>query len=279
MLLLSSSILAALLTALTVFLTGLSGWYLLLILPIFFGYTIGLIALSFLFAFFASLPEDVNKPRTKPVKLFRVLFDLINGFLCDMSGARLRVTGADKLDPEKRYLFAFNHRSNFDPMVVAKHFRKYNLILLSKPGNFKIPIAGKSIHLAGFLSVDRENDREALKAVVQSVKYLKEGYSIGVCPEGTRNKLGPDLMPFRNGCFKIAMKAKVPIAVLSVVGCEKIHKNFPFKRSVIHIDVVDVIEPERFEGLSSVEIGEIAATAIQNKINYYKGKDAEKIGL
>ena len=108
---------------------------------------------------------------------------------------------------------------------------------------------------------------------MQSVRYLNEGYSIGVCPEGTRNKNGLDLLPFRNGCFKIATKAKVPIAVLSVVGCEKIHKNFPFKTTKVYIDVLDVIEPERFENLSTAQIGEIAATEMQKKIDYYKNID------
>ena len=267
------AIIAAGLTVLTAIAGGIGGWYLLLTIPIFIGYEAALIALVLLVCFFASLFEDVNKPRKKPVKFFRVMFDLVNGFLCDVGGARIRVSGEEKLDPKKHYLFALNHRSNYDPMVVAKYFKKYNLIFISKPGNFRIPIVGKSIHLAGYLPVDRENDREALKSVVQAINYLKDGYSIGVCPEGTRNKTGVDLLPFRNGCFKIAIKANAPIAVLSVNGCEKIHKNFPFRRTIVHIDVVDVIPPERFESLSTAQIGEIAAAEIQENIDHYKEED------
>ncbi|MBO7369312.1 MAG: 1-acyl-sn-glycerol-3-phosphate acyltransferase [Clostridia bacterium] len=264
------AIIGAGLTALTAVLNGYSGWSILLIIPIFLGYMIALIALVFIFAYVASLPEDISKTREKPNKLFRVLFNLINGIVCDFGGARLKVTGTEKLDKKKRYLFVMNHRSNFDPMVVAKKFKKYNLILLSKPENFKIPLAGKGIHMAGFLSVDRNCDREASKAILKAVDYLKSGYSIGVCPEGTRNKKGLDLLPFHSGTFKIALKANAPIAVLSVNGCENIHRNFPFKRTIVHIDVVDVIEPERYEGLSTSQISEVAATAIQKNIDGYK---------
>ena len=48
--------------------------------------------------------------------------------------------------------------------------------------------------------------------------------SVGVYPEGTRNRDG-SLLPFHDGVFIIARKADVPIVVATIDGTEKIPYN------------------------------------------------------
>ena len=258
---------SAALTAVTAIFGGIRGWFLLFVVPLFIGYFLLAIVLVLSVAFLLSITENVTKTRTKPIKFFLFLFNFVDSFICVWSGARLIVTGEEKLDKTKKYLFIFNHRSNFDPMLLAKRFRKFDILMISKPDNFKIPVVGRSIHKAGYMPIDRENDREAMKTIIQSANYLKSGdYSIGVCPEGTRNKKDLDLLPFRHGAFKIATKANAPIAVIAINGCEKIHKNFPFRRTVVYIDVVDVISPDDYAGKTTTDISDEAATKIRQAI-------------
>jgi 1-acyl-sn-glycerol-3-phosphate acyltransferase len=226
-----------------------------------------------IFAFFVTLPINTKKPVKKSNKFYTWLFNFINGWIIDTAGVKLKVTGLEKVDPNTSYLFVYNHRSNFDSQIVPRLFKKHKILLISKPENIKIPIAGKCIHAAGFLPIDRDNDRKAIETILKAANNIKKGHSIHICPEGTRNKDGVDLLPFKNGGFKAAQRAKAPIALIAINGTEKIHKNFPFKRTVVHFDIVDVLSAEQALAMSTQEIGDHAMQVIQAKIDEYKAQN------
>ena len=56
--------------------------------------------------------------------------------------------------------------------------------------------------------------------------------------------------------FKIAQKAEVPIVVVFVSGTEKVKKNCPWRRTVVTLDVAEVIPPEVHMTMQTNEIGE-----------------------
>ncbi len=219
----------------------------------------------FLFVLFAFVNKE--KPIKKPGKFYYGVYLSAVGLILNVSNVSVKLKGGEKLDNSKNYLFVFNHRSNFDPLVVAKVLKKHRPLMISKPENLKTFMVGGCMHKLGFMPIDRENDREALKTIIKSVGRLKEGYSIGIFPEGTRNKTGEGLLPMKNGAFKIATKAKKPIAVLSILGAEKIVKNAPFKRTYVEIEVLTVIEPEEFNDNATLDIGDRVEKTLLQKIN------------
>lgn len=84
------------------------------------------------------------------------------------------------------------------------------------------------MHMCFCLPLDREDNRAAVKTINEAVELLDENVvSMGIYPEGQTNKTEEPLLPFRNGAFKIAQKAKVPIVVCVIENTEKILKNFP----------------------------------------------------
>ena len=109
------------------------------------------------------------------------------------------------------------------------------------------------------LPLDRNNDREALKAILKAIQFIKEDKaSIAVFPEGGTSKSGL-LQPFRNGAFKIAQKANVPIVVCALSNTKAILKNMVRRRTDVHLDVLDVIPAETVASLkTTVEIGDYA---------------------
>ena len=104
------------------------------------------------------------------------------------SGPHLR--GLEKLPKEGRFLFVCNHRSLFDPLMVMGYLADWNIAFISKPSNMRIPLAGDLAYAAGFLAIDRENDRAALKTILTAADYMKRDLcSIGIYPEGTRTAI------------------------------------------------------------------------------------------
>ncbi len=236
---------------------------------IFVGGSVGSAGFILILCYVFGLFVDLEKPVEKPSKFYLFLYNLVNDFLIVWSGTRIILNQFEDI-PEGPCLFVCNHRSRFDPMIISSVFKRKRLLFVSKPGNFKIPIAGKAIHAAGFLKVEREDNRDGLKMVLKAVDYLNGGeYSIGICPEGTRNKEGRYLLPFRNGAFKIAMKARVPIVVVTFEGTENIAKNFPLRPTKVFMDVIKVIRSDEYSDKNSVQIGEEVRKLMSENINYY----------
>ena len=233
------------------------------------GLTIAFILLFFLILLIVSYCINQKKPAEKQNKVCLYIFKIVLAFLMRWSGARVKVGGKEKV-PSGNALWIMNHRSNFDPMVLANVFKFDNMIMISKPGNFKIPILGGFIHKMAYMSINRDNDREALKTIIKAIGRVKEGYSLTIFPEGTRNKTEDELLPFKSGVFKIATQANVPIVITTIYGTEKICKNFPFKRTKVYLDVVGVISPEDYKGKQTHEIADMAASMMLPKIKEYK---------
>lgn len=187
---------------------------------------------------------STKKEYSKNSRFYRWLLNSSTGIMRVLLRIRVDVTGKEKL-PEGRFLLVSNHRSNFDPLLTWYIFRKQDIAFISKEANFRIPFFGRMIRRCCFMSIDRENPRNAAKTINHAAELIKNNeVSVGVYPEGTRSKECV-LLPFHAAVFKIAQKAQVPIVVMTVTGTEKIHKNRPFRKSVVHIDILKVIAPEQ----------------------------------
>ena len=119
-----------------------------------------------------------------------------------------------------------------------------------------MPVVGKFMHRTSSQTLDREDDRQALRVILKCIQMVKDQeVSVAVFPEGTRSKTGK-LLPFRNGAFKIAQKANVPIVVCTINGTGPLFCNLKKLKST-HVDLhlVDVIGPEELKGKTTAEIG------------------------
>ena len=198
-----------------------------------------------LFLWLASLAVDTRREYTKDSPFYRHLLYGATAIAIRLLHIRIEAEGLEKLPEKGRFLLVCNHRSNFDPILTWQILRRYNLAFVSKAENFEIPIFGRFIRRCCFLAIDRENPRNALVTVQKAADLLtSDTVSVAIYPEGTRSKTCT-LLPFHNGVFKIAQKARVPIVVAAIEGTEQIHRNW-FRRSTrVRFAVVETI-PAQF---------------------------------
>ena len=236
---------------------------------ILFGILLGLLGLLIayiLLILISCLFADRHKLYDKNSRYFRFLLNSATGMAVKIIRIKLRVTGTEKL-PQGRFLFVSNHRSKFDPILSWMVFSKENLSFISKPENFKVPFYGRIIHRCCFMPIDRENPRNAIKTVKRAAKLINDDVaSVAVYPEGTRN-YGEGLLPFHNAMFKIAQKANVPVVVMTVKGTYQIQKNFPLHKSIVNMDILDVIPAETVKSLKTNELGDMAAELMNKNLN------------
>ncbi|MCI9068003.1 MAG: 1-acyl-sn-glycerol-3-phosphate acyltransferase, partial [Lachnospiraceae bacterium] len=93
------------------------------------------------------------------------------------------------------------------------------------------------------LFLDRENLKEGLKTILTGIDHVKNGVSIWIFPEGTRNP-GSGLMDFKEGSMKIAEKSGCPIIPVAMTGTAEIfEKHLPrVKRSHVTVTFGEPID-------------------------------------
>ena len=140
---------------------------------------------------------------------------------------RLQVRGMEYLRPGQSYVYAANHRSNFDIYVLIS-LLPGKIAWIAKASLFKIPIFGQAIGRMGSIPVDRSDLKKAIRSLNQAAAQIKEGFSTIIFPEGTRATT-PELLPFKKGVFIMAQKAGQPIVPVSISGTRFIQPRGAFK--------------------------------------------------
>jgi 1-acyl-sn-glycerol-3-phosphate acyltransferase len=128
----------------------------------------------------------------------------------------VEVEGLEHLVPGQAYVFAANHRSNFDIFALVSVLPG-RFLWVAKKSLFQIPVLGQALSRMGSISVDRDNLRSAVKSLEQATAIVKRGVSLIIFPEGTR-ALSRELLPFKKGVFIMAIKAGQPIVPVSISG-------------------------------------------------------------
>lgn len=237
---------------------GLDSWKDIYIpILILIGSYIGYIILYFFIVWLISLTINTKKEYDKPNRFYKFLTVKTMEMISNYAGVKLKVVGKELVPNNEKYMLVFNHCSKFDPIIQSYILNKNNLVHISKPSNFKVPIAGPFIKRCGYMPIDRENNKSGLKTILRAIHLIEEGIaSVGVSPEGKRN-YQDGLLPFKNGCFKIALKAKCPIVICTMRNTAAIHKNFPFKKTKVEMRIVKVLSYDEIKDLNTNEISDL----------------------
>jgi 1-acyl-sn-glycerol-3-phosphate acyltransferase len=139
-----------------------------------------------------------------------------------LAGIRVRVEGLENI-PSGVCVFASNHASNLDPVALVPNIPR-RVALLAKKEVFRIPILSKALRQAKLIPVDRADKEAAAESVEIAVKYMKEGLSFCVYPEGTRSRDGR-LLPFKKGTFLMAIRATAWVVPVSLAGTQRLMRK------------------------------------------------------
>lgn len=133
--------------------------------------------------------------------------------------------GCMKKFNDRSYIFVSNHKSVFDVIPPAT--------ITDKPVHF---MAKKEIFEKGLgkwftgkcecIPVNR--DGTDVRAIMQAMKYLKDGSIVCIFPEGTRNKTDNVFLPFKSGAAALSIKTKTPIVPIVQVKKIKLFRKIRY---------------------------------------------------
>ncbi len=152
-------------------------------------------------------------------------------------GIKIDVHGQKHFNNQRSYIYISNHQSYFDILA----------LLVSLPVDFKfilkqelmqIPIFGAALKKAGYIGIERDNPRQAIKNMKLAANMAKNGISFLVFPEGTRNIEGK-LQDFKKGGFKLAIKSNCDIIPITISNSFRIVKkdSLTINRGTIRMDI------------------------------------------
>lgn len=231
-------------------------WTVLLVLGIY----LALLVLFVLTLLIMSAVVDQEKEQEAYGRVYGFMTHQLVGVALQLLGIKVRITGLEKVPQTRSFLLVSNHFHNLDPIFFLHTMPRLSMGFVSKRENATMPIVGNFMHKLRCPMLNRENDREALKAILSAVKILKDGQCMGVFPEGYTSPDGK-LHDFRNGVFKIAQKAKVPVLVCTLHGTHRfvyrlLHEGGWYRRNItIGVHVLELIEPEEFDHVPTVQLG------------------------
>jgi 1-acyl-sn-glycerol-3-phosphate acyltransferase len=132
-----------------------------------------------------------------------------------VAGITVSLEGCEQI-ARPPYVLVSNHQSALDIFVLLAAV-PLSFKFIAKQQLFRIPIFGWAMKRAGYVSIDRDNPREALKALEEAAGKIKQGATVLIFPEGTRSPDGK-LLPFKKGIFSLVSRAKVPVIPLAIIG-------------------------------------------------------------
>jgi len=128
----------------------------------------------------------------------------------------VKVTGLDKFDASRPYVYAVNHASALDIPVLYVYL-PFQFRIAFKKELLSYPIVGWHLTRSGQVCVDQQNPAGSIGSIRSALKSLKAGMPLVIFPEGGRTPDG-EVKPFLPGAFFLAIKAKVDVVPVALIG-------------------------------------------------------------
>lgn len=172
--------------------------------------------------FLLSIPEliklKINEKKYNSIEKFRFIKSHAKRSL-DLVKIKINVIGKEKV-PKEEVLFVLNHSSMLDSYILVSSIVKpVGVIIADVPTWRHIPIVSHWLNMMKCVYIDRENNREGMKSIIQASENIKMGQSMAVFPEGDLTWVKDPhalISDFKPGALKIAYKAKCPIVPMVI---------------------------------------------------------------
>jgi 1-acyl-sn-glycerol-3-phosphate acyltransferase len=145
---------------------------------------------------------------------------------------RMSRIGREHVPRQGAAIIASNHRSFFDPFIIACLARR-PMYYIAKRELFEIhPLISFLLRTLGAFPVDRgHGDRDT---IATAKELLARGELVLIFPEGTRTRPGPLGTP-RRGVGRLALETGAPVIPVAIIGTEAIRRGWRIRPQRVRV--------------------------------------------
>ncbi len=165
--------------------------------------------------------------------------------LLDKLNIKIKIINKTKLPKNGQYLLVSNHRTIIDPLIIEIAMQDSSIFghWIAKKELYNSLFFGKFTRNAGTILLDREASQ--MSTFFKDIKErTKDGDSIFIFPEGTRNKSDLAISDFKEGSQIIAIKNRLHILPVYI-------------RSRAENTLLSAIKNSKVERFIEIEFGDI----------------------
>ena len=199
-----------------------------------------------------ALKIEKNKGKEAAQSYIRKRSPAFSRKLFTWCGIHPKIQDIENLPDKDNYIICMNHQSYLDPMLVLGYISE-NIFLLAKEELNHAPFFKEAMQLF-CITIDREDPKNAVKALRKILEFLKAGECIGIFPEGTRTKDGL-IAPFAPGSLKIAYKSKKPLlpVVVDGTGNAMPKKSWIVRPANVQAIILKPVHPDAYDSYELYE--------------------------
>ncbi len=125
-----------------------------------------------------------------------------------------KVESRSGLDLKRQYIFCPNHFSYLD--IPTMGLNPVNTVFVGKNDMKKVPLFG-FMYGRLHITVDRNRLKGRYDSFINSRQAIEEGKSLVFYPEGgIYTKNAPEMVPFKDGAFRLAIEKQIPIVPVTI---------------------------------------------------------------
>ncbi len=201
-------------------------------------------------------------------KCYKLLRELT--ILANRSGkVTIEAHGTENIPKEDGFVFFPNHQGLYDVLAFLESCPRPFRPVMKKEVCNVILVKQVRLLMRGFC-MDREDIRGSIKVIGEMAEAVKNGDNCLIFPEGTRSRNGNQLLEFKGGSFKCAMKAKAPIVPVALIDSYQAFDTGSVKPVTVQIHYLPPILYESYCGMKTTEIAQLVRSRIQQTIDREK---------
>ncbi len=173
--------------------------------------------------------------------------------------------GLENIPEENGFVMFPNHQGLFDALVMIDTCDKPITFVIKKEIDKVRPLR-RILSVLDVKMIDREDIKQSMKLIINVIQEVRSGRNYVIFAEGTRSRDKNNLLPFKGGSFKSAVKAKAPIVPVAIMDSYKVFDNHSIKRVTVSISYLPPITYEEYKDMKTVDIAKEVKKRIENKI-------------
>ena len=178
----------------------------------------------------------------------------------------IKVYGQENIPDDNGFMFYPNHQGLYDVLAIMEACpRPFSVVAKKEVEN--VPFLKQVFKCMKAYMMDRNDIRQSLQVIVNVTNEVKNGRNYLIFPEGTRSKMGNEMLEFKGGSFKAATKAKCPIVPVALIDSFKPFDTNSIAPVTVQVHFLKPLYYDDYKDMKTNDIAELVRSQIQKTIH------------